>query len=600
VGAELPERLAAWGIEPGHHAIGGEWVSTREETAQALLAAMGARGPVPEPAAVLVHEAGRPYPLPEAHEVETEQGELVPAPRALPRRLTPGYHRLRRLRDGAETSLIVAPPTCYLPAGFRGWAWAAQLYALRSARSWGIGDLGDLRQLSGWARRQGARTVLVNPLHAALPLHPQEPSPYYPSSRVYRNPIYLRIEEVAGADRLSDGLERLARAGRELNSSSRIDRDRIVDLKLRALEAIFRGFQGDPHFDAYLQAEGRPLEDYATFCALTELHGRPWQDWPAELRDPRSPAVARVRSRYRRRVRFHQWIQWQLDRQLEAAAAELPPLHDLAVGVDPQGADAWTWRDSLADEITVGAPPDPFAPGGQDWAVRAFDPWHLRAAGYEPFIRTVRAALRHGRGLRVDHVMGLFRLFWIPPGSGPAGGAYVRYPYQDLLGILALESRRARAIVVGEDLGTVEPAVREHLARRRVLSYRLLWFEERPPADYPVDALAALTTHDLPTLAGILRGGDPDPGIRERLARFAGVSDGMPLDEAAEAAYAALAASPSRLVAATLEDALGVEERPNRPGTIDERNWSIPLPITLEELLADPRPARLATRLQRP
>jgi 4-alpha-glucanotransferase len=590
-----PPRPSAWGVEASYEAADGERVATSPDTIRALLAAMGAAAPEPPPAAVRTHIAGTPLRLPGGHTVEDEGGRVVPDDVAA---LPAGYYTLRDERGAAER-LVVAPPTCHLPPDLRGWAWAAQLYAVRSERSWGIGDLADLRRLATWARVQGAATVLVNPLHAPRPGTPQQSSPYFPSSRLYRNPLYLRVEDVPGAD--AAGVAEAAEAGRALNRDRHIDRDRVYRLKLTALERIFDAAPADEDaFRAYRAAEGGPLDEFAAFCALCECHGGPWWEWPAPLRHPRT-AVARVAAdpTLWRRARFHRWLQWQLDRQLAAAADELPPLHDIAVGVDPTGADAWSWQDVLAAGVTVGAPPDPFAPDGQDWGVRAFDPWKLRASGYEPFIRTLRAAFRHGAGARIDHVMGLFRLYWVPEGDGAARGGYVRYPARDLLAILALESRRAGAVVVGEDLGTVEPAVREELARRRVLSYRLLWFEDRPPRAYPVDALAALTTHDLPTLAGVWGGTDTDPRLRAQLVRYAGARDGRPVEDVAAGVYRALAAAPSRLVAATLEDALGIEERPNRPGTVSDRNWSVALPVTLEELVADPRAARLAGVLRR-
>lgn len=595
---------SVWGIDAGYEAVGGRWVETPPETITALLAAMRARDTSPSGARVRTHPAGHPLRLGTPSIIEDEWGRTV-ADRAtvMGPDLPPGYYTLRPDTGEEATRLIVAPPTCYLPPDLRAWAWAVQLYSVRSSRSWGIGDLADLRALAAWARGQGAGTVLVNPLHAPLPLARQEASPYFPSSRLYRNPLYLRVEDVPGAERLGGTLERLAAAGRALNQERRIDRDRVFELKLNALQGVFAATAAasdEPEFRAYREREGQPLTGFASFCALCEEHGLPWSEWPVDARHPRSAARLIASSpRLGDRARFHEWLQWQLDRQLATAASELAPLHDLAVGVDPEGADAWMYQDELADGVTVGAPPDPFAPGGQDWAVRAFDPWRLRERGYEPFIRTVRASLRHGMGLRIDHVMGLFRLFWIPAGAGPANGGYVRYPSADLLAILAVESARARAVVVGEDLGTVERGVREELARRRILSYRLLWFEDRPPAEYPVDALAALTTHDLPTLAGVWNGTDGDSELRERLCRFGGARDDASVEEVAETVYGTLAKGASRLVAATLEDAVGVEERPNRPGTVDNRNWSIALPYELEELIADPRPARLAERLRR-
>ena len=588
----------AWGVAPGYYDIEGRWVPAEAETVCRVLDVMGAEGVPPAPQVLFVH-AGQTLPLAATSEIVTEDGAVLRT-EALPPDLPPGYHTLRQLDDGTEARLIVSPGCCYLPTELRAWGWAAQLYAVRSLQSWGVGDLGDLCDLARWAARLGAQHLLVNPLDAPLPLLPQEPSPYYPSSRRFRNPLYIRIEDVPGAARLAERLERLARAGRDLNRQRLIERDRVFQLKMRALEDLFATAGTCDEFDRYRQTEGKGLTDFATFCALTEVYGGPWQSWPASLRHPGSAAVGRFRAERRCRIAFHKWLQWLTDRQLAAAAREIGLVHDLPIGVQVQGADAWAWQDTFGCDISVGAPPDPFNQAGQDWAVPPFDPWRLRAAGYEPFIQTVRAAFRHGVGLRIDHVMGLFRLFWIPKGMGPARGVYVRYPYRELLDIVALESLRARAFVVGEDLGTVEDVVREEMADRRMLSYRLLWFEERPPAEYRPDSMAALSTHDLPTLAGIWEGSDPDQSVRERLVRYAGISDGRPTEEVAEAAYRVLASSPARLLAVMLEDALGVAERPNKPGTtVEWPNWSLALPLTLEELLTDPRPVRLAGVLRR-
>jgi 4-alpha-glucanotransferase len=593
-------RAAAWGVAPGYHDIDGRWVAADPDTVDCVLDAMGAEGPSPPPPAAVVTRVGEPLALPPGAEVVTEDGALVPAGHAMSGGLAPGYHTLRVPGEAAERRLVVSPGSCHLPLDLHAWGWAAQLYALRSRRSWGIGDLADLRDLGRWASGLGAGALFVNPLYAPLPNVPQEASPYYPSSRRFRNPLYLRVEEVPGAEALGERLDGLAGAGRALNAERLIDRDEVYHLKMRALEELFAASGTDPDFERFRAAGGRDLEDYAVFCALSEAHGVPWHAWPAELRHPRSEAVCRFRAEGERRIRFHEWLQWLLDRQLARAGSEIGLVHDLPVGVMADGADAWAWQDVFAQGVAVGAPPDPFNRAGQDWAVPPFDPWRLRAAAYEPFIRTLRAGFAHGAGLRVDHVMGLFRLFWIPAGMGPTEGVYVRYPHADLLDILALESQRAGAFVVGEDLGTVEELVRVDMAARHILSYRLLWFEEHPPTQYRAESLAALTTHDLPTLAGIWEGSDPDQKVRDRLLRHAGVADGRPTGDVAEAAYRALAGSPSRLLAATLEDALGVHERPNKPGTTTEwPNWSLALPLSLEELRQDPRPARLAAVLRR-
>jgi 4-alpha-glucanotransferase len=353
---------------------------------------------------------------------------------------------------------------------------------------------------------------------------------------------------------------------------------------------------------------------YATFCTLAEQHPGPWQRWPAEYRDPASPAVTAFAERHRDRVRFHQWLQWLVDEQLGEAGRELPLVGDLAVGTDPGGADAWTWQDLYAEGMEVGAPPDEFNTQGQKWGLLPFVPGRLTQAGYEPFVRIVRSALRHMGGLRLDHVMGLFRLYWVPNGASPKDGVYVRYPALDLLDIVALESERAGAYIIGEDLGTVEDEVRRELAFRRSISYRVMWFERAKPAQYPVQALATVTTHDLPTIPGLWTGSDleaqrtaglspNDEGTRmlkNSLANIAGAGQQTPVDEIVLRTYSALATAPSMLLSATLEDAIGFEPRPNMPGTIDEYpSWCIRLPMTIEAIEADTRPRDIARALTR-
>jgi 4-alpha-glucanotransferase len=443
---------------------------------------------------------------------------------------------------------------------------------------------------------------------------PQQPSPYFPSSRCWRNLLYLRIEDVPGADAAGeDGIDGLAAEGRALNDQRLIDRDRVWDLKLAALERLWESFGGDPDFDQFCDREGRLLRDYAAFCALSEEHGGAWQQWPEGLRHPDGAGVSDFVARHPRRVRFHQWLQWLLDRQLASIGTSVRLVQDLAVGVDPAGADAWMWQDLLAPGMSVGAPPDSFNRLGQDWGLPPFDPWKLRTAGYEPFVQTVRANLRRAGGLRVDHVMGLFRQYWIPDGADPARGAYVRYPWPDLLRIVALESERAAAFVVGEDLGTVEPFVRDELAKRDVLSSRVLWFEENGPASFPSRSMASISTHDLPTVAGLWSGTDlsarrrlglePDAGavdaMRTRLRELLAVADDAPPDEVIVAAHRRLAEAPSVVVTASLEDCLAVEERPNMPGTVDAwPNWSLALPVPLEQVLTDARVVAVAAGMR--
>ncbi len=595
-----------WGIDLGYEDSGGHWREAPQSTIQTLLSVMGADADEPADSPVVITGPERPLVPLGAGRLVLEDGTALDLGGDAPPDLPLGYHRFESEDGSADRRVIVSPGQCWFPPDLRVWGWAAQLYATRSRDSWGLGDLGDLRRLGRWAEGQGAGLTLINPLHAVVPEKRQEPSPYHASSRCFRNPIYLRIEELPGAGGLPE-LPELAATGRALNHERRIDRDAVWRLKSRALESLYATFRGDPAFDRYRREEGPDLEGYATFCALGEQHGYAWKKWPDAIRRPDGPGTAAFGASIagRDRIRYHAWIQWLIDEQLRRAADVLPLIHDLAIGASAEGADAWRWQDTFADGVRVGAPPDEFNTLGQNWGLPPFDPWRLRAAGYEPFIRVVRAGLRHAAGLRFDHVMGLFRLFWVPLGSEASDGTYVRYPWWDLLDILALESVRSGAFVVGEDLGTVEEATRVELRRRQVLSYRLLWFEAESPDSgrWPHQALAAVTTHDLPTVAGLWSGRDleaqrvlglhPNEGatneIAERLAKWTGVDPDAETEVVIERTYGLLGRAPTAVVTATLDDALAVEERPNQPGTIDEwPNWSLALPLPLEEIEVSP------------
>lgn len=606
----------AWGLTSGYHDIQGQWRETPAETRKTLLAAMGV-DPTgrtsPEPARVRITRPGQAVPWPEPADLLLEDGTRLRVDRTVPPDLPLGYHELRPLCGGDATRLIVSPGRCVLPEDLRAWGWAAQLYAVRSQASWGIGDLGDLQRLGRWSACElGAEFLLINPLVAVAPTPPQQSSPYSPSSRRFLNPLYLRIEAIPGAADARIDLEGLAAAGRALNARRQLDRDAVFRLKMEALERLWARSPGDPAFDRFCADQASPLAQFATYCALSERHGANWRAWPGELRHPAGPAVAAFAEAHAPRVRFHQWLQWQLDVQLARAAREIRLMTDLPVGFHPDGADAWAWQDVLAHQVSVGSPPDPFNVLGQDWGLPPFVPHKLRAAGYGPFIETIRAALRHAGGLRIDHIMGLFRLFWIPWGSTPAAGAYVRYPADELLAIVALESHRAQAIIAGEDLGTVEDGVRAELAARRILSYRVFWFEPGQPARYPRQSLAAITTHDLPTVAGVWTGADlaearaagvklrdeDAKAMQQRLATIPGLAQGSDTEEVVVRAHHLLAEAPAALVTATLEDALGVTERPNIPGTTTERpNWSLALPVPLETLESHPQPRAVAAAL---
>ncbi len=448
--------------------------------------------------------------------------------KALPPDLPLGYHHLVPLDGWPSSQLVVAPPA-RTRSGQRVWGWAVQLYAARSRASWGIGDLGDLARLARWSSSLGARILVLNPLHAVAPVHPQQPSPYYPGESDVEEPARAPVELVPGAAASSDELARLANAGRALDERRLIDRDAVFRLKRAAFDRLFAWWSAHApqaerdEFASFCALHGDDLRLFAIYCALAERHGGGWRAWPPSYHSPRTGRVARFAREHESPVRCTcgcsgsstcSWL------ALPRSGCQL--VGDLAVGFDPGGADAWMWQDLLALDAHVGAPPDGFNVEGQDWGLPPFVPWKLRAAHFDPFIKTVRAAMRGVSGLRVDHVMGLYRLFWIPPGGSAKTGAYVHLPSSEMLDLLALESTRAGAFVVGEDLGTVEDEVREDLADRGILSYRLVWFEETEPERYPVQALAAVTTHDLPTLAGRLdrlgpRGPETDRDDGERV-----------------------------------------------------------------------------------
>ncbi|CAN5420313.1 4-alpha-glucanotransferase [soil metagenome] len=610
-----PQGLAAWGIEPGYQDVFGGWQEPGPETVRRLRRAMGAtsddpaeRPPPATPLQVL--RPGEQVTPTGPATLVLEDGTRLVVEGATPPDLPLGYHRLEQetVHGPAIEHLVVSPGRSALPPELRVWGITAQLYAARSSHSWGIGDLADLRRLIDWATERGAGVVGLNPLHAPDPLPRQPNSPYSPSSRRWRDPLYLAVEDVPGAAGLPD-LAELVAAGRALGAGERIDRSAVWAHKRAALEELWSGFAGDPAFDRYRAEHGADLTTWATYCALVDHHGSGWHSWPAGHQEPDSIAVTRFTATHAGEVGFWSWLQWLLDEQLRASGAGDVVVADLAVGFDADGADAWQWQDLLAEGVRIGAPPDLYGPEGQDWGLPPFIPWKLREAAYQPFASTIRAVARHARGLRIDHVMGLFRLLWIPPAMGAAEGAYVRFHGKELLDVVALESVRAGAIVVGEDLGTVEPGVREVLADAGVLSTRLLWFEDDAPSAWPRQAMAAISTHDLPTAAGLWTGvdladqraagvtlpPDGDDTFRHHLRVAAGSGDSAPVDEVVLAAHRALAEAPSMVVTATMDDLLGAEHRPNLPGTVDEHpNWRIPLPVLLDDLPGDPRAEAIA------
>src|SRR5487761_705823 len=607
----------AWCIDDGFEDAGGEWKETSPETLVAIRKIMGSSQSGPPPAGqevqIVPHGSTPPFPR---GKIVLEDGSMLAIKSGrgkLPPDLPLGYHQFNPDDEAKPpVRLIVTPGRCPLPP--QGlWGWAAQLYAARSAASWGFGDLADLSRLGRWAKSQGAGVVLVNPLSATSPITPQQASPYYPSSRRLLNPWYLRIEEVPGAAEMAGDLEPLAAAGCALNGNRSIERDAVFKLKLQALEAIWRQTFPASAFQTFCAERGTDLEQFAAYCALAEKFGGDWRVWPREYQRADSAAVSRFTHENRDRFRFQQWLQWLLDEPLAGASRQLALVQDLAIGVDPGGADAWIWQDLYAQGCSVGAPPDLYNRQGQDWGLPPFIPHKLRAAGYAPFVQTLRAVLRHAGGLRIDHVIGLFRLYWIPHGFGAAHGAFVRFRADELLAIVAVESHRAGAFVVGEDLGTVERKNRETLAQHNVLSYRVFWFEDEPPSAYPELSMAAVTTHDLPTVAGIWSGHDlaaqqslglnPNEAaikeIRHKLASFASLDEHARMDHVVEEVHRLLSHAASRVATVSLDDALALTERPNMPCTTNEwPNWSLALPGGLEALEKAPLAKRIAATMR--
>jgi len=595
----------AWGIDDGWTDTTGRWNAAGPETLALVATAMGSEGAAHPPGrGVRVVRPGEMASLAAPCRLTLEDGTAVDLVDRLPPDVPLGLHWLEPIDGGPATTLIVSPGRCHLPADLRAWGVAMQVPTTRSRAGWGVGDLADVRAIARWLDALGAGALALSPLHAPTPVEPLERSPYYPSSRRWHCPQLLRVDEVPGATELDD-LPALARAARTAaaQAGATLDRDGVWRRQRAALAQLWaaRSSTTDDEFSRWRAGQGTPLEDWGTFCALAEAHGGRWSAWPTELRHPRHPGVAVAKRAHADLVSFHCWMQWLVEGQLAGASSgAVRIIQDLAIGMDPEGADAWALQDLLAPGMSVGAPPDDFAPDGQQWGLPPFVPWRIRDVGYRPLADLYRASMGSGGGVRIDHVMGLDRLFWIPHEGSPSEGTYVRFPAHELLEVLALESARAGAIVVGEDLGTVEEALRDALRDAGVLSTRVMWFEDEPPERYPSQSVAMATTHDLPTITGVVSGvdeaeltslGRPTPvaertTLRRRLERLTGTTAGSPAGPVIDAAHHRLGKGRSALAIATLEDLCEVPERPNVPGTTDARaNWSIPLPLTVEDLL---------------
>ena len=541
------------------------------------------------------------------------------------------------------------PPAPRDPAGAavapfparRSWGFAVQLYSVRSHASWGHGDLHDLADLAAWSGGElGADFLLVNPLHAAEPQPPVSPSPYLPMTRRQISPLYLRIEDIPEYQGLSAGdragVEAAAAPLRAASSTAAlIDRDAVWVAKRAALElirAVPLTTSRRAALDAFLARDRRAVEDWATWCAIAEVHGPDWRSWPTALADPASAEVTELRQKLADRIEFHTWLQWLAAEQLAAAQRSarragmtIGVITDLAVGAHPGGADAWARQDVIVPGISVGSPPDEFNQRGQNWTLPPWHPGRLAAQAGRPLAELIAACSRNSGGLRVDHVMGLARLWWIPAGMSPELGTYVRYDHELMGGVLAAEVADANALAIGEDLGTVEPWLRKFLAGRQILGTSMLWFERRAdgtprrPGGWRRGCLAMVGTHDLPPAAAFLTGEQvtiraglgllTQPEADERAAAEAEMYQWLAMlgreglltrhgerpspEEFTVALYRYLTRTPAVLIGVSLADAAGERRPQNMPGTVDEYpNWRIPLagadgqPVLLEDLPA--------------
>ncbi|MDH5212431.1 MAG: 4-alpha-glucanotransferase, partial [Betaproteobacteria bacterium] len=651
----LERRAARCRIATHYHDIWGKPHTASDATLAALLAEFEPEAEsvaaMPLAAAIEARAARWSVPLGVAGEAltlrwrvleeggATHEGEARCAPPefrlelALP--LPPGYHRLSIEGLAGETLLIAAPPRCYRPPaladGGRVWGLAVQLYALRSERNWGIGDFGDLAKLVELAAERGVGIIGLNPLHALFPHNPAHASPYSPSSRLQLNVLYVDVEaiedfrECEAAQRRVRSAEFQARLA-QLREAPLVDYAGVAAAKFEILELLYAHFRKrgpSAAFRDFQRKSGKALRLHAAYEALqAHFHAQApttwgWPVWPEAFRDHDSPDVTRFAQEHLERIEYYEYLQWQAERQLaqvgercRARGLAVGLYLDLAVSVDRAGSDTWTQQECYALGASVGAPPDEFNPNGQNWGLPPLRPDRLRAQGYRLFIETLRENMRDAGALRIDHVMGLMRLFWIPAEKSAADGTYVSYALDEMMAIVALESERQRCMVIGEDLGTVAEEMRAALQRYAVLSYRLLYFERgdggvfKASAEYPRDALVAVSTHDLATLAGWWIGRDlrlrlelglfPDEGVFEKqlidraqervrlmlALQHAGllppghapdVTGSQTLTPAlAEAVHAFVAAAPSRVMMVQLEDVIGATEQANMPGTTEQ------------------------------
>lgn len=603
--------------------------------------------PIPVPG--LAGLAGKPYRI--AFEDGGVQEGHLPGDAGgllLPPIAQPGYHCLQA--GDLEVTLAVAPARCFgvrdalrtdAAAQPRLWGLGVQLYSLRRPGDGGYGDYTALAQFAQRAAAHGAAAVAISPVHAMFSADVHRFSPYGPSSRLFFNALHVDPAAVLGTEALREALDELGDAAdslERLEQTDLIDWPQAASLRLRILRALYRRFvqRADrSEFDAFCAAQGEALQSHACFEALHAwrlARGEDgyWRHWPEELRDPRSPAVQAFARDHREEVEFHAFLQWQAARALGqvqqsalASGMSIGLITDLAVGADNGGSQAWSRQNEIITGLSVGAPPDKINPRGQAWGLGAFSPHAMKAQGFRAYIEMLRAAFAHAGGVRIDHVLGLSRLWLVPDGASPEQGAYLHYPRDDLLRLIALESWRHRAIVIGEDLGTVPAGFDRVLADAGLLGIRVLLFQRDgsrflQPHEWSGDAIATTTTHDLPTVAGwwkerdldwrsqldLLETGQTEADARrerafERSALWQALQQGGFVEAhalAPDAQHAPLgpalkwtAATPAPLVMLPIEDVLGLDEQPNLPGTIDVHpNWRRRLPATVDEVLEQP------------
>jgi len=579
-----------------------------------------------------------------------------------------------------SSRIIITPEACYMPQTFpfapadvepdeehvektKTWGLCLSLYSIKSEKNWGIGDFSDLRRIAEWTADLGGGFIGINPLHAIPNQRPFGISPYSPISRFFKNFLYLELTAIPDVIESSAALElmetdQFIEQIKFLRDLEFVHYEAIVELKMEVLRLAFdsffdihyfRGSERGEAFRRYLQKEGALLEDFALFSAIQAAAGSDsWMEWPEEFRDTGSDEVGAFRRNNEKQILFYKYVQWLIDLQHEELAElcrqfgmTVGLYQDLAVGSSGGGFDAWLAGDLMAGEIDVGAPPDDFNPVGQNWGFPPFIPERMKASGYEFLVQTLRRNMQHAGALRIDHALGMFRLFWIPRGAKAENGAYVIYPSEEIMRIVALESVRNKTIVIAEDLGTVGEDVRETLFRFRMLSYKLLYFERnypdpsfKLPARYSDLALCAVTTHDLPTLYGYWSGRDieektwlslyPDERLRQQqisererdkallitaLKSLDLLPQDFPVDRTSMnlmipalclTIYEYLSLTPCRLLAVSLEDIVGILDQQNMPGTVDSYpNWLRKTPLTLERMMEKRSLIALAKILKR-